>query len=70
MCVIENQIYNVEQFKMCAYCFKMFDDEESLANHIADKYSFCEYFCPYCFYRAYSASHVLVHQVILFVTII
>ncbi|CAH1712108.1 unnamed protein product [Aphis gossypii] len=61
----KNQIYNVEQFKMCAYCFKMFDDEESLANHIADKYSFCEYFCPYCFYRAYSASHVLVHQTLI-----
>ncbi|XP_026811622.1 uncharacterized protein LOC113552843 isoform X4 [Rhopalosiphum maidis] len=58
----KNQIYNVEQFKMCAYCFKMFDDEESLTNHIVDKYTFCEYFCPYCFYRAYTASHVLVHQ--------
>uniref|UniRef100_A0A2H8TXZ9 Zinc finger and BTB domain-containing protein 6 n=1 Tax=Melanaphis sacchari TaxID=742174 RepID=A0A2H8TXZ9_9HEMI len=61
----KNQIYNVEQFKMCAYCFKMFDDEESLANHIVDNYTFCEYFCPYCFYRAYTASHVLVHQSII-----
>lgn len=58
----KNQIYNVEQFKMCAYCFKVFDDEESLANHISEKYTFCEYFCPHCFYRAYTASHVLVHQ--------
>ncbi|XP_022160559.1 uncharacterized protein LOC111026733 [Myzus persicae] len=58
----KNQIYNVQQFKMCAYCFKTFDDEESLADHIAEKYSFCEYFCPYCFYRAYTASHVFVHQ--------
>ncbi|KAL4143321.1 hypothetical protein QTP88_005667 [Uroleucon formosanum] len=58
----KNQIYNVEQFKMCAYCFKGFDDEESLANHISEKYTYCEYFCPHCFYRAYTASHVLVHQ--------
>eukprot|EP00102_Acyrthosiphon_pisum_P022313 XP_016659523.1 PREDICTED: uncharacterized protein LOC100573806 [Acyrthosiphon pisum] len=60
--LMENQIYNVEQFKMCAYCFKVFDDEESLANHISEKYTFCDYFCPHCFYRAYTATHVLVHQ--------
>lgn len=63
--VIESQM--VEQFKMCAYCFKIFDDEDSLANHIAEKYTFCVYFCPNCFYRAYTASHVLVHLVKIFI---
>lgn len=62
--ILENQIYNTEQFKKCAYCFKSFDDEISLADHIAEKYTFCKYFCSYCFYRAYEASHVLIHQVI------
>lgn len=65
--VLENQTHKIEQFKICAYCYKTFDDEESLANHIAEKYAFCSYFCPNCFYRAYTASHVLVHQVNIFV---
>jgi len=55
---------------MCAYCFRAFENEESLADHIAEKYTFCDYFCPHCFYRAYTASHVLVHQVTLFLSII
>lgn len=62
--ILENQIYNTEQFKKCAYCFKVFDNPESLAQHIYEKYSFCKYFCSYCFYRAYEASHVYHHQVI------
>ncbi|XP_025411013.1 uncharacterized protein LOC112683957 isoform X4 [Sipha flava] len=61
----KNQIYNTEQFKKCAYCFKSFDDENSLADHIAEKYTYCKYFCSYCFYRAYEASHVLIHQSII-----
>lgn len=65
-CILENQIYNTEQFKLCAYCLKTFDDAELLAAHISEKYSFCKYFCPYCFYRAYTPLHVLVHQVNLY----
>lgn len=62
--IVENQIYNTEQFKKCIYCFKSFDDAESLANHIAEKYTYCKYFCSFCFYCAYEASHVFIHQVI------
>ncbi|XP_050525201.1 uncharacterized protein LOC126896453 isoform X2 [Daktulosphaira vitifoliae] len=58
----KSQMYNVEQFKKCTYCFRTFDDVDSLANHIAENYTFCNFFCKYCFYRAYTASHVLVHQ--------
>lgn len=61
--MLENQKDNIEQFKMCAYCYQVFNDADSLANHISEKYSFCEYFCPHCFYRAYSPSHVLIHLV-------
>lgn len=68
--VLENQLYNTEQFKNCIYCFKKFDDAESLANHISEKYYFCKYFCPFCFYRAYSPCHVLVHQVNIFLFMI
>ncbi|VVC35861.1 Zinc finger C2H2-type,Zinc finger, RING/FYVE/PHD-type [Cinara cedri] len=63
-----NQINNAEQFKHCAYCFKKFDDVESLANHISEKYSFCKFFCPYCFYRAYTPNHVMVHQTLMHTT--
>ncbi|VVC42833.1 Zinc finger C2H2-type, partial [Cinara cedri] len=59
---MENQINNSEQFKHCVYCFKQFDDGESLATHILKNYSFCKYFCPFCFYRAYTPLHVLFHQ--------
>lgn len=62
--VLENQTYNSEQFKKCIYCFKVFENVDALANHIEDQYTYCDYFCPYCFYRAYTPSHVLVHQVI------
>ncbi|VVC27486.1 Zinc finger C2H2-type, partial [Cinara cedri] len=58
----KNQINNSEQFKHCVYCFKQFDDGESLATHILKNYSFCKYFCPFCFYRAYTPLHVLFHQ--------
>ncbi|XP_026818941.1 uncharacterized protein LOC113557562 [Rhopalosiphum maidis] len=55
---------NAYQFMQCMYCFKQFDTESInvLANHITDKYTFCKYFCRYCLYRAYTASHVLIHE--------
>ncbi|XP_060855867.1 uncharacterized protein LOC132933613 [Metopolophium dirhodum] len=55
------------QFMICMYCFKSFDmiNIDALANHIFDNYSFCKYFCQYCLYRAYTASHVLVHEYII-----
>ncbi|VVC37520.1 Zinc finger C2H2-type [Cinara cedri] len=63
--VLETQINTMEQLKQCAYCFKKCDDVESLATHISEKYSFCKYFCPFCFYRAYTPHHVLVHQTLI-----
>ncbi|XP_029348263.1 uncharacterized protein LOC115034891 [Acyrthosiphon pisum] len=49
------------------YCFKPFDfmSTDALGNHIANTYSYCKYFCQYCLYRAYTASHVLVHEFII-----
>ncbi|XP_022177909.1 uncharacterized protein LOC111038947 [Myzus persicae] len=51
-------------FMMCVYCFKSFDvnNVDALAYHIFNNYSFCNYFCRYCLYRAYTASHVLTHE--------
>ncbi|XP_008184073.2 uncharacterized protein LOC100575459 isoform X3 [Acyrthosiphon pisum] len=55
------------QFTICMYCFKPFDfmSADALGNHIANTYSYCKYFCQYCLYRAYTASHVLVHEFII-----
>lgn len=61
--VLGVQIKNPEYFSKCAYCFRMFDDEESLANHIAEQYTHCKYFCPYCFYLSYRPTHLLSHLV-------
>lgn len=60
---------HAEQFKKCTYCLKVFNDENSLADHIADTYTSCMYFCTQCFYRAYTESHVLVHEVNYFLLI-
>ncbi|KAF0752605.1 C2H2-type domain-containing protein, partial [Aphis craccivora] len=51
-------------FMKCMYCFKQFENESisELGNHIMENYTFCKYFCRYCLYRAYTASHVLVHE--------
>jgi len=62
--VLENQSWSVEQFKKCAYCLKVFESVDALAYHIEEKYTYCDYFCRYCFYRAYTPTHVLAHQVI------
>ncbi|XP_050426602.1 LOW QUALITY PROTEIN: uncharacterized protein LOC126836927 [Adelges cooleyi] len=51
-----------EQYKLCCYCYKPFDDLDSLIDHVVEKYAHCLYFCQYCLYRAYTPAHVLAHE--------
>lgn len=50
-----------EYFNCCAYCTFSAVDHNNLIGHVLKEHRFNRFQCPYCFYRACVATHVLTH---------